>query len=115
VLVSGRHGCHTSEWATPSPLILSLAPSTPFLGVPILHLPYTLHAASMLQALHVAAGALGASVLAAKLLRCQSVGFVAGAAYMVYGGFYSNAEHPDIVRAFSLLPWLFLGVPAGAR
>jgi len=82
---------------------------------PILHVPYTLHAASMLQALHVAAGALGASVLAAKLLRCQSVGFVAGAAYMVYGGFYSNAEHPDIVRAFSLLPWLFLGVPAGAR
>lgn len=47
---------------------------------PILHVPYTLHAASMLQALHVAAGALGASVLAAKLLRCQSVGFVAGAA-----------------------------------
>jgi hypothetical protein len=29
--------------------------------------------------------------------------------YQFFGGFYSNAEHMDIVRAYSWLPWLFWG------
>jgi len=29
-------------------------------------------------------------------------------AYQFFGGFYSNAEHPDIIRGYALLPW-FLG------
>jgi hypothetical protein len=36
--------------------------------------------------------------------RCALFGAVA---YQFFGGFYSNAEHPDIVRAYSWLPWLF--------
>ncbi len=27
--------------------------------------------------------------------------------FQFFGGFYSNAEHPDIIRAFSLSPWFF--------
>jgi hypothetical protein len=74
---------------------------------PLLHIPYTLARASVLQALHVYAGAVGAYALVWRLYRSPGVALVAGAAYLTYGGFYSNAEHPDIVRAFALAPWLF--------
>ncbi len=26
--------------------------------------------------------------------------------FQFFGGFYSNAEHVDIIRAFALTPWL---------
>jgi hypothetical protein len=71
-----------------------------------LRLPYTLQLASAVQALHVAAGALGMYLLAGRVYVSRPVALVAGSAWMLFGGFYSNAQHPDIVRAFSLLPWL---------
>jgi hypothetical protein len=78
----------------------------PFWIFPALHLPYTLKAASILQVLHVSAGAIGGYVLARRLFASPGVALVAATAYLVYGGFYVNAEHADIVRGFALLPWL---------
>jgi hypothetical protein len=74
---------------------------------PALHLPYTLKAASVLQVLHVWVGAAGAYALVRRIFASSGVGFVAGAAHLMYGGFYVNAQHTDVVRAFALLPWLF--------
>jgi hypothetical protein len=74
---------------------------------PALHLPYTLKAASVLQVLHVWGGAAGCYVLVRRIFASTGVGFIAGAAYFCYGGFYVNAQHTDVVHAFALLPWLF--------
>ena len=82
----------------------------PFWVFPALHLPYTLKAASILQALHVFGGAVGIYALSRRLFDPASVALVMGVAYVTYGGFYSNAAHPDIVRAFALLPWLLWGL-----
>src|SRR5262245_1238120 len=79
---------------------------TPFWIFPALGIPYTLRAAVALQCLHVLAGAIGMYLLARLVLEDGRIALVAAAAYQFFGGFYSNAEHADIVRAFALLPWL---------
>jgi hypothetical protein len=88
--------------------------------------PYTIHAATALQALHVGLGALGMYVLVRRhgLGRAESsLGLVA---YFFAVGFFSNAQHVDIVRAFAWAPWVLVclsprwawrswwGVPAAA-
>jgi len=35
------------------------------------------------------------------------IALLSGFAFQFFGGFYSNSEHPDIVRAYAWLPWLF--------
>ncbi len=74
---------------------------------PLLGIPYTLPAAVVLQCLHVFAGALGMYVFARALLRSRREAFLAAFVFQLFGGFYSNAEHVDIVRSFAMLPWLF--------
>ena len=73
---------------------------------PVFRIPYTLHAAVVLQCLHVLVGALGMYVLARALLRSRREALIAAFCYQLFGGFYSNAEHVDIIRAFALTPWL---------
>lgn len=69
---------------------------------------YDLHIASMLHALHVAAGALGVYVLA----RAWGLGRLTATLGLVAGffapGFYANAQHVDIVRGYAWAPWLLL-------
>jgi hypothetical protein len=72
---------------------------------PALGLEYTLRAANIFQALHILAGSVGMFLLVrARFGRIWPAG-VAGVAFQLFGGFFSNGEHVDIVRAFSLVPW----------
>lgn len=70
--------------------------------------PFTIHAAAALQALHVGLGALGMYVL----VRRHGLGVLEArfglVAYFFAVGFFSNAQHVDIVRAFAWAPWIFL-------
>ena len=73
---------------------------------PALNIPYTLHAAIVLQCVHVLAGSVGMFTLARQLHESRRYALVAAVAFQFFGGFYSNAEHVDIVRAFAYAPWL---------
>jgi len=74
---------------------------------PLARIPFTLPAAVVFQCLHLFAGALGMYALARGLLRSRREALLAAFAFQLFGGFYSNSEHVDIVRAFALTPWLF--------
>lgn len=67
---------------------------------------YTVDAAILMQGLHVLFGALGAAVCARLLNMRWALALLAAVIYQSFGGFYSHASHPDIVRAYALLPWL---------
>ncbi|MFY9550359.1 MAG: hypothetical protein WAU32_04355 [Thermoanaerobaculia bacterium] len=73
---------------------------------PLLKIPYTLHAAVVLQGLHVLLGAAGMYVLLRLVLGSRREALIGAFAFQLFGGFYSNAEHVDIVRSFAFLPWL---------
>ncbi len=72
----------------------------------LLRQQYTLHAANIVQALHVLLGAVGFFLLTRTLFKRISLAVLGGAAYQLYGGFFTNAEHVDIIRAFAILPWV---------
>src|SRR5262245_12794400 len=73
---------------------------------PLGRIPYTLHAAVVVQTLHVFLGALGMYVLLRTVLRSRREALIGAFAFQLFGGFYSNAEHVDIVRSFAFVPWL---------
>lgn len=73
---------------------------------PALRIPYTLHAAVVVQCLHVLGGAIGMYFFLRVLLRSRREALLGAFAYQLFGGFFSNAEHVDIVRAFAFSPWL---------
>jgi hypothetical protein len=70
---------------------------------------YSLHAAVVMQCLHVLWGACGTFLLLRVLTDDWRSALFGALAYQFFGGFYSNAEHMDIVRAYAWLPWLFWG------
>ncbi|HEX6884948.1 MAG TPA: hypothetical protein VF530_16350 [Planctomycetota bacterium] len=80
---------------------------------PALGLTYSLHAAVVFQCLHVLLGAFGMSVLARRRGLAWRYAALAGAAFQVFGGFFSNAQHPDIVRGFAWTPWLLAALTLG--
>jgi len=72
-------------------------------------IPFTLSVASILQSLHVLFGAVGGFFLFRRL--CGNdvfLGLLGGIAFQFFGGFYSNVEHPDFIRAFAFVPWILL-------
>ena len=69
--------------------------------------PFTLHIAAVVQVLHVLWGAVGCWMYMRLLGRSYGAALFAAIAFQFFGGFYSNSEHIDIVRAFSYIPWLF--------
>ncbi len=73
---------------------------------PLLQITYTLNAAVIFQALHVLLGAIGMYVFLRALGNKPVYACIGAVAFQFFGGFYSNSEHADIVRAFSLIPWL---------
>lgn len=73
---------------------------------PALGLPYTLTAAVILQCLHVLFGAMGMFFYLRLKLGGRMVPLVGALMFQFFGGFYSNAEHVDIIRAFAFMPWL---------
>lgn len=70
---------------------------------------YTLHAAVVVQCLHVLWGACGAFLLLNVLTGDWRTALFGALTYEFFGGFYSHAEHMDIIRAYAWLPWLFWG------
>ena len=78
----------------------------PFWIFAVTDIAYTMHAAIVVQCLHMLAGAIGMFVLARLLQRSDGEALVAAVTFQCFGGFFSNAEHPDIIRAFCWSPWL---------
>jgi hypothetical protein len=58
------------------------------------------------QVAHVCFGGLGVLAFARSRRLGWSWATLAAVAYLFFGGFYGEAEHADIVRGFSYLPWL---------
>lgn len=79
----------------------------PFWAFAVVKAQYTLHAATAMQALHVGFAAFGMYRLARIYTRRWQVALLAAIAYHFFGAFFSNAQHPDIIRAYAWLPWLF--------
>jgi len=73
---------------------------------PILKIPYTLNAAVVFQCLHVLVGAYGMFMFLRIKLVSKPFALIGALLFQFFGGFYSNAEHVDIIRAFALTPWL---------
>jgi hypothetical protein len=100
------------QMGIPSNLLLQSGIHYPPLWIfPLLKIEYTLYAAVIFQCLHILFGAIGMFFLLRLLLHTTpyvNLYALFGAfVYQLFGGFYSNAEHVDIIRAFSFLPWLF--------
>jgi hypothetical protein len=77
-----------------------------FWGFVIFNQPYTFHAAVVMQGIHVLFAGIGGAVCARLLGLSWRHALFAGVLYQGFGGFYSNAEHPDIVRSFAFIPWM---------
>ncbi len=69
---------------------------------------YTLHAATIVQCLHILVGSMGVYCL----LRLNGIGVLSsitgGVFYHLSSGFFSNAQHLDIIRGYALLPWFLV-------
>ncbi len=70
--------------------------------------PFTLHASAILAALHVAFGALGTYFLVRSFKVRFPIAVLAMVAAFFAVGYYSNAQHVDISRAYAWVPWLLL-------
>ena len=81
--------------------------------LPGLH--YSLQTAAIVQCLHVLWGACGVFLLVRVITGQLWPALLGALAYHFFGGFYCNAEHSDIVRAYSWLPWLFWSATPGNR
>jgi hypothetical protein len=96
----------------PARMMLQFGMDYPLFWIfPILRLEYTLDAAVVFQCLHVLLGAVGMLFFLRLVFGEQRKGALfalfGAFVFQFFGGFYSNAEHPDIVRAFALMPWCF--------
>ncbi|MFC4172893.1 hypothetical protein ACFOYU_12580 [Microvirga sp. GCM10011540] len=78
----------------------------PLAALDLLDQPYTMHAAVLIQGLHVLAGGVGMYILLRTLKFDVLLALAGAAAFHFSSSFYSNAQHVDIVRATALLPWL---------
>lgn len=76
----------------------------------VFNIPYTLHAAVVFQVMHVFFAGLGAYVLLRKSGHDVLASVIGSVAYNLFGGFFCNSEHLDIVRSFAFLPWIFAGL-----
>jgi hypothetical protein len=73
----------------------------------LLHIPFTLHAAVIVEVLHVLFGSFGMFLLLNLIFRSTRYAFVGAVAFQFFSGFYSLSQAADIVRAFAIAPWLF--------
>jgi len=68
--------------------------------------PYTIRVAVAVQCLHVAFAAIGAYALCRRMGLGFSAALLAAFAFHASATFYSNQQHPDIVRATAMVPWM---------
>ncbi|WP_149202569.1 hypothetical protein [Actinotalea subterranea] len=69
---------------------------------------FDIHAAAVLQALHVAIAGLGVYVLGRRAGLGRIAPLLGLVAYSLSTGFFSNAPYVDIVRGHALAPWVLL-------
>lgn len=74
----------------------------------ILNIPYTLRIAVVTQCLHHFFAMLGVFLLSKRMAADQLSSITAALLFGAGATFYSNAQHVDIVRAVSWLPWVLL-------
>ncbi|TFD91859.1 hypothetical protein E3T61_07740 [Cryobacterium lactosi] len=103
-----------SEWVPNSlagyPAALSIQDSSWYLpvGVAAFFGPFTLQAAAIVAALHVALGSVGTYALVRSLRLPFGVAALAGVSGFFAVGYLSNAQHVDIARGYALVPWILL-------
>lgn len=93
------------------PTHLSLQNSSFYLPVALLDLlglPLTVHATTILQCVHILLGAIGLFLLLSSYSISVFSCCVAAITFHLSAGFFSNAQHVDIIRGYSLIPWLLL-------
>jgi hypothetical protein len=73
----------------------------------ILHIPYTLNAAVIVETLHVLFGSIGMFLLLNSIFKSSRFAFIGAVAFQFFGGFYAISQNTGIVRAFALAPWAF--------
>ncbi len=80
-------------------------------------IPLTLQVLTTVQVVHVLLAAIGVLLLARAREFTWVWATLAAVAYLFFGGFYGQAEHADIFRGFSYLPWLLwaLTPPRGSN
>jgi len=66
-----------------------------------------MHVAVITQTIHILFGTFGMYLLLSTLLKSPKYAFVGALAFQFFGGFFSNAEHDNIIRAYVIAPWLF--------
>lgn len=76
------------------------------IGIAAAITPYSIHAAAVLQALHVAFGALGVYVLGRRWGLARAGTMFGLVTYFFAASFFTNALHPDIVRGAAWAPWV---------
>jgi hypothetical protein len=99
------------------PAFLALQSGAWYLPLVLLHLSgvaYTIHVATVVQALHVLFGAVGAYALLRRLGASRSIALVGGLGFHFGVAFYCNQEHVDIVRATAWLPWVLFALHPAA-
>lgn len=69
---------------------------------------YTIVNAARLQAITIGVGIVGVYIFSRRWGISQGSSIVASFGYLFSAGFFSNASHIDVVRAWAFLPWLLL-------
>lgn len=101
------------------PYLLSGFPSHLGLQVSAFYLPvgflaefftYTIVNAARLQAISIAFGIIGCYLLARKFQVSVAGSLAVSIGYFFSAGFFSNATHIDIVRAWIFFPWLLIAL-----
>lgn len=91
------------------PALASIQNSAWYLPVGLASLVgYDIHAATVVQALHIAFAGLGVYVLGRRLGLGRSASAFGLVAYSLSTGFFSNAPYVDIVRGHAFAPWVLL-------
>ena len=92
------------------PSVSNLQNSSFYLPVGIVSsiVPFSLYASAVLSALHVGFGALGAYVFSRSVGLRPSASLTALIGWFFAIGFFSNAAHLDIMRAYAWVPWMLL-------
>lgn len=78
----------------------------PMAALDVLGVAYSVEVATALQSAHVLFGAFGAYLLLRVLGLPWSYALFGSILFHFSSGFYSNQQHVDIIRAYSLAPWL---------
>ena len=80
----------------------------------LLRLPYTLHAANVVQVLHGLFGSIGFLLFCRRFFGSLAITLCGAVSFSLFAGFFPNAEHPDIIRASPGRPGFF-GRPGWMR